>query len=141
MLQIHDARIVIDTNLWVSYFLGSETRERLHQILFDENLIILVSEALLIEISTVLGRSKFRKFFPKSDAEELDRLIRLRSELIDTHSVISYSRDKKDDFVLALCRDGKADYLLTGDVDLLVLNPFEDTQILRLTAFWNAYAQ
>lgn len=36
MLPIANSRIIIDTNLWVSYFLGYQTKDRLKQVLFDE---------------------------------------------------------------------------------------------------------
>jgi len=140
MLPIANSRIIIDTNLWVSYFLGYQTKDRLKQILFDENLSILVSPALLEEISIVLNRPKFRKYFSLDDAGELQELIRFRSKLIDVHSVITLSRDQKDDFILSLCQDGAADFLLTGDADLLVLHPLGKTQIITLTDFWGIYA-
>ncbi len=139
MLPIVNPRIVIDTNLWVSYFLGYQTQERLKQILFDESLSILVSEALLEELSLVLDRPKFRKYFSLADSEELQELIQLRSEMINANTLITLSRDQKDDFVLSLCHDGAADYLLTGDADLLVLHPFGKTQIINLTEFWMIY--
>jgi len=44
-------------------------------------------------------------------------------------------RDLKDNFLLSLAVDGKADYLLTGDNDLLALNPFKDTHIVTFSAF------
>jgi len=44
-------------------------------------------------------------------------------------------RDFKDNFLLSLAVDGKADYLLTGDNDLLALNPFKDTLIVTFSAF------
>lgn len=40
-------------------------------------------------------------------------------------------RDPKDDFLLGLIRVSKANYLITGDQDLLVLNPFEGTEIIE----------
>ncbi len=54
-------------------------------------------------------------------------------------SVESYtegaSRDKNDDFLLALAQDGQAEYLVTGDKDLLVLGSFAQTQIISLRHF------
>jgi putative PIN family toxin of toxin-antitoxin system len=140
MLQIVNPRIVIDTNLWVSYFLWHETKARLKQILFDESLTLLISEALVEEISVVLSRPKFRNYFSLDKVALLQESLRLRAELIETHSVIALSRDQKDDFMLLLCLDGAADFLLTGDADLLVMQPFGNTQILKLTEFWGLYS-
>ena len=48
-------------------------------------------------------------------------------------------RDKKDNFLLSLAKDSKADYLLTGDEDLLVIQKFDDTEILSYTEFSERY--
>lgn len=42
---------------------------------------------------------------------------------------------KKDNFLLCLARDASADYLITEDNDLLVLNPFEETEIMTMKDF------
>lgn len=46
--------------------------------------------------------------------------------------MVKASRDVKDNYLLALSFDGNADYLLTGDMDLLVLERINDTQIIKL---------
>lgn len=58
-----------------------------------------------------------------------------RGDLIAVRTEIKICRDPKDDFILSLCKDGNADYLITGDKDLLVLNPFENTKIMTITDF------
>ncbi|MFN0033826.1 MAG: putative toxin-antitoxin system toxin component, PIN family [Saprospiraceae bacterium] len=128
-------RIVLDTNLWVSYFLGAQMKERLDRILYNERFSILLSSDLFEEISGVLARPKFARYFSSEDAQLLLDALSLRSELIEVTARISLSRDQKDDFALALCQDGKADFLITGDSDLLVLHPFGYTQIVRLAEF------
>jgi predicted nucleic acid-binding protein len=50
-------------------------------------------------------------------------------------SSVTLCRDEKDNFLLSLARDAQADYLLTGDKDLLVLRTFEKTQILTIAEF------
>ncbi|MDO8365609.1 MAG: putative toxin-antitoxin system toxin component, PIN family [Saprospiraceae bacterium] len=139
MLPIPEPCLVIDTNLWVSYFLGNRTKARLDKILYNETLTILVSESLLEEMNLVLSRPKFRRYFSIEDSQELLALIRLRAKLVDVQSIVSLSRDQKDDFVLALCQDGTADFLITGDADLLVLHPFGDIQIVTLSGFCAIY--
>jgi predicted nucleic acid-binding protein len=48
---------------------------------------------------------------------------------------VQVCRDPNDDFLLALCKDGKANFLLSGDKDLLVIDVFETTQIVSLSDF------
>ena len=43
---------------------------------------------------------------------------------IDIQSVVTVCRDPKDNYLLALAKDAKADFLITGDQDLLVLKIF-----------------
>lgn len=54
-------------------------------------------------------------------------------DLIEVESIVTICRDPKDNFLLALAKDGKADYLITGDNDLLVLNKFGKTKIITIT--------
>ena len=53
--------------------------------------------------------------------------------MVKSHTNIC--RDKKDNFLLALCEDGKADYLLTGDEDLLILKKYKKTTILKIADY------
>ena len=50
-------------------------------------------------------------------------------------SKINECRDPKDNFLLSLSVDGKADFLVTGDSDLLVLEKIEKTKIVSWTEF------
>lgn len=56
-------------------------------------------------------------------------------EFIQVTTTIDLCRDPEDNFLLALAKDGRADYLLTGDNDLLVLNQFEQTKIVKISDF------
>lgn len=57
-----------------------------------------------------------------------------RATFIDVVSIIDVSIDPMDNFLLALAKDGKASYLLTGDKNLL-LKSFEDTKILTIAKY------
>ena len=63
--------------------------------------------------------------------------IRNSAESINIISNVKVCRDPKDNFLLALANDGKADYLLTGDKDLLELKKFGKTKIITITGFFN----
>ncbi|MBN2418080.1 MAG: putative toxin-antitoxin system toxin component, PIN family [Deltaproteobacteria bacterium] len=60
---------------------------------------------------------------------------RPRVEWIDVKHNFDDCRDPKDNFLLNLCVSGKADYLITGDEDLLILNPFQKTVIINYRKF------
>ena len=72
--------------------------------------------------------------------ESLMILIHRRSIFIDVTSQIALSRDTKDDYLLALSLDGNADFLITGDNDLLVLGKYQQTVIMKIADFIRQYA-
>jgi putative PIN family toxin of toxin-antitoxin system len=85
---------------------------------------------LLTEIKLVTGREKLKKYFPKESVKELIELLETISENVDIRPKHFINRDLKDNFLLDLIDFSKADYLITGDKDLLELNPFKTAQIL-----------
>ena len=133
MSKIKD-RIIIDTNLWISFLL-SKDYVKLDKLFNSENLILLFSRELLDEFVEVARRPKFKKYFSISDLNELLTEIHSRAEFIEVTSEVNLCSDEKDDFLLALAKDGNADFLVTGDNDLLELEKFEKTKILTITNY------
>jgi putative PIN family toxin of toxin-antitoxin system len=127
-------RIAIDTNLWVGYVL-SHFKSQLRVILEDENVEIITSTELTHEIFEVLSRQKFREKISHGTISVFRELYEQSVLSIDTVSIVHVCRDPKDDFLLALALDGALDFLLTLDDDLLVLNPYGQTQILKITEY------
>lgn len=86
---------------------------------------VVVSPSHLAELEDVLGRPKFRRYFTMREAERALERIRKRSHSVKTEfQVRPICRDPKDDYLLALAKAAKADLLVTGDEDLLVLKMF-----------------
>ena len=83
----------------------------------------------------MVHREKFRKYFSESDINELSVKMKKVAKIVRTKSVQTLCRDPKDNFLLELAVDGKANYLITGDDDLLVLKTFEKTKIITITEF------
>ena len=63
-------RVIIDTNLWISFLLTKEFT-RFDKIIADKELILLFSQELIDEIVEVTQRKKIRKYFPLDDIEKL----------------------------------------------------------------------
>ncbi len=127
-------RVILDTNLWIS-FLTSKDHSKLDDIIFSKKCILVFSQELLDEFLEVVRRAKFRRFFSASDIEEILETIDEYADFVDVDSDVNVCRDTKDNFLLSLAIDGKADFLLTGDQDLLALNPFQKTKIITITDF------
>ena len=127
-------RIIIDTNLWIS-FLITKDFAKLDEIIFSQKGILIFSKELLDEFIEVARRPKFRRFFSSSDIEELLETIDEFAVFIKVQTKIEVCRDPKDNFLLSLAIDGEADFLLTGDNDLLDLTKFGNTSIINISNF------
>ena len=133
-MQSKVSRIIIDTNLWIN-FLITKDLTKLDEILFSRNGILVFSQELLDEFLAVAKRPKFRRFFSSSDIEEILETIDQFADFVDVETKIEVCRDVKDNFLLSLSVDGHADYLLTGDKDLLDLIKFGETKIITISEF------
>ena len=127
-------RVIIDTNLWISFLIG-KTLNGLENALTSKQIIVLFSEDLFTELLEVLQLPKFKKYFSSATIEELIALLYDHVEWVEITCHFDACQDRKDNFLLDLAVSGQADYLVTGDADLLVLNPFHDTQILAFRTF------
>lgn len=127
-------RVIIDTNLWIS-FLITNNYTKLDEIIFSERGILVFSQELLDEFLEVARRPKFRRFFSSDDIEAILETIQEYAEFVKVKTKVDACRDPKDNFLLSLSIDGKADFLLTGDKDLLDLIRFGDTSIITISDF------
>lgn len=127
-------RVIFDTNIWISFLITNQFNF-LDNLLRNNKITLLFSQEFLEEFLEVVLRPKFQEYFTKEQVDELFYLMNDFSEKIDIHSNTEICRDKKDNFLLDLAKDGNADYLITGDKDLLVLNPFENTKIITIREF------
>lgn len=127
-------KIIIDTNLWISYLI-SKDYNKLDKLIFDSQIQILFCEELYYEIISVTSRPKLNKYFEFNDLIRLFDLFNSYGKFINVSSSVELCRDIKDNFLLVLAKDGEADYLISGDKDLLDLKQFENTLILSISDF------
>lgn len=127
-------RIIIDTNLWISFLITSDY-SKLDSLLLNQRVDLLFSKELLTEFIEVTSRPKLKKYFKASDVDDLLLSLEDRMELVEVRSQVKICRDSKDNFLLELAKDGKADYLITGDKDLLDIKAFGKTKIITISGF------
>ncbi|WP_257669930.1 putative toxin-antitoxin system toxin component, PIN family [Parapedobacter tibetensis] len=130
-------KVIFDTNVWISFLIGKRLKN-IKQYITDGQITIVTTEQLLTEIRIVTGREKLKKYFPKDSVNELIDLLETLAEKLEIKPMHFISRDPKDNFLLDLIDFSKADYLVTGDKDLLEHNPFKTAQILTPTEFEKA---
>ena len=129
-------RIIIDTNVFVIALIG-KGNPKLTEWLADKRFTVLFSNEAYKELIEVIRRPKFKKLFTETRIFELLELLDGIKEIVKTKTNTDICRDKKDNFLLNLAKDGKAQYLITEDLDLLELNSFAKTKILKYKQFVN----
>ncbi len=133
-------KIVIDTNLLVSAFVfGGLVKKKLERILTDEHIKIITSPAINAELEEVLFREKFQKFQTKIYLEAQFTAFLADASTIPITRGFNDCRDPKDNKFLDAAVSGHADFIITGDADLLVLHPFSRVKIVTITDFIEQY--
>ena len=128
-------RVVIDTNAMVSRLLlpesvpGKAIRKAVDQA------ELLVSEATLNELADVLAREKFNPYISIEERQEFLRLLGRIAEMVPIILAVYGCRDPQDDKFLEVAVNGEANMIVTGDKDLLVLNPFRGIAIVTPSAY------
>jgi uncharacterized protein len=128
-------RCVFDTNVPVSALLLPDSKPRQPLDLALENGTVLLSFATLAELYEVLGRKQFRRYFDEEDIRTFIAALTREAQWVDAAVQIRACRDPKDDMFLELAVSGHADYIVSGDSDLLALSPFQGVRILPPHAF------
>ena len=127
-------RVIVDTNCWISFLIGRHFHG-LVDLLSEEQIQLIVCDALIDEIRDVTTRPKFAKYFPSKEVESLLEFLQLVGETVNPSQQVHLCRDEADDYLLALAIEANADYLVTGDLDLLVLGKVGNCQIVNVEAF------
>ena len=127
-------KIILDTNLWIS-FLITNNFHRLDTLIENNNVTLIFSNELIEEFIDVVSRPKFKKHFSKKDIVKILEYFDQFGELIKVKSNLQICRDKKDNFLLNLSVDSNANYLITGDSDLLILKNIKKTKIITIADF------
>ncbi len=128
-------RLVLDTNVLVSAVLTPEGKPRGCLEYALERGVLLLSEQTRGELLEVLYRPRLQRYIVKSEREGVLGRVAIRAERVEVEKRIEACRDPKDDKFLEAVVSGEADYLVSGDEDLLVLHPFRGIPILTPAAF------
>ncbi|MBI4999689.1 putative toxin-antitoxin system toxin component, PIN family [Candidatus Gottesmanbacteria bacterium] len=121
-------KVVIDTNIWISaIFWGGKPRQAIET--WINNKVSLI-------VSPPLHQEFFEAISQKAKVLNLAPNFALKwFKIIDQGAILVHPKSKKDNLLLEACLEGNADYLVTGDKDLLVLKTFKTTRILAPAQF------
>ncbi len=132
-------RVVLDTNIVISFLLKKDSTpgKVVQSVIADKT--PLISDAVEKELFLRILDPKFDAYASRTLRLEFFKTFVLRSEVVITTTQIVECRDQHDNKFLELAVDGQADCIVSGDKDLLVLNPFRNIPILTAREFLNRY--
>ena len=126
-------RVILDSNIIIAAF---ATRGLCHAVfeLCLDRYEITASSFLIKEIESNLSR---KLKLPKNIRTEIVDFLYESTHQLEAPDLSSQiCRDPSDDRVLSLAKESQAEYIVTGDEDLLSLKQFESTKILSPREFW-----
>ncbi|MFN6272386.1 MAG: putative toxin-antitoxin system toxin component, PIN family [Microcystis sp.] len=128
-------RVVIDTNVFISALLNPlGTPKKVINIAVSQ-FTILQSEATYQELATRISKKKFDKYLEKDDRLDFLSSLKNRSLFVDILHETRVCSDLDDNKFLELAVSGMAQYIITGDNDLLILNTYQGIPIITPAEF------
>ena len=123
-------QVVVDTNVLVSRLLAPRSlpAQAVRKAMAEGQ--VLVSDATMLELAEVLSRSRFDRWVPRVTRVAFLRQLTENVGFVPIVEVVRACRDPRDDHVLEVAVNGRADLIVTGDEDLLALDPFRAIPIL-----------
>ncbi len=134
-------KVILDTNILLSYMLSPATPRAITTVTalcFAHDAIdLLVPPEQIEEFAAVAATKRyFRQRIPHAAIDDFVRQLRALAIMLPAlEEIASYTRDRKDDYLVAYGVVNEADYLVSGDADLLVLGQVGGLQIVDPARF------
>ncbi|MGQ0638382.1 MAG: putative toxin-antitoxin system toxin component, PIN family [Nitrososphaerota archaeon] len=125
-------RIVLDTSVLMSALISDGKPRMLLNTSIIKNHRLVLSREIVEEFVRISGEPRIRKHVEKEDIRRFLHILGTVSEIVHVISKIKISRDPQDNKILATAYDGHADYLVSGDDDLLSLNRYRGVRIVTV---------
>ena len=132
-MQNISKRVIFDSNIWISFYIGKRLNE-LRIALTHPKVKVFVCQKLLWEVKATTQKPKLLKYI-SPDRERMLLEIMQACQYVNIVEQVSISRDPNDDYLLDLAVTTDADFLVTGDKDLLVLKKYHNTNIISYSSF------
>ena len=130
-------RIVIDTNVLISgVFFGGMPRKVISAVI-NKNVTACATEKIIDEYNEIVREMISRKQ-GHLNKDILAPLVGMM-EIIEEKSKVEVCRDPDDDKFLGCAKDAKAMYIVSGDKNLLILEKFENIEIITAKEFCERY--
>jgi len=127
-------KVIVDTNIWISFLIGKNLKG-LQEYIDSQTIIIVTCNEQIQELTEVFKKPKIKKYFTPEQIGEFFELLGESSVNVIIKTKTKLCRDLKDNYLLSLAIDSNADFLITGDNDLLILTSVENTEIIKFIDF------
>ncbi len=134
-------RVLLDANIFISFLLHPQRQSpsaRLIRAALIGRYTLLLPEAMLVEFrDRVRSKPYLAGRIDPADLDDLAAILLIAAEVVPAIAapIPAITRDPKDDCLLAYAVVGEADFLVTGDEDLLALGQVGTMQIMTPRAF------
>ena len=128
-------RIILDCNIWISFLIGHQAKS-IQQILTDTRFEVYICDELLEEIHDVCSRPKIRTRISDEELDDFFHIIYAFCRMANIEQKAqSEILDPKDLYLLSLAESIEADYIVSGDADLIELKQHKTTKMMSLADF------
>ena len=136
-MKKNSVKAVVDTQLFLRAAINPNSLASKLIFDLDEMYVLVASKAIVTEARNVLYRWEIRIKFPHLTDRIAERILAAfaRAEIVEPEDVPTVSRDSKDDKFIVCAVAAKANYIVSEDKDVLVLNPYQGIQIINALDF------
>lgn len=131
-------KIIIDTNIWISFLIGKTLKE-LQKLIDNPDIEIVITKYIISEIKETFERKHLEKYFKDEQFYSFWEYLNKSSLEINVNNIPQICRDEDDNYLLAIAELTNCNFIITGDKDLLVLRQYKDTLIVRFRDFMTSY--
>lgn len=131
--MVKNLKIIIDTNIWLSYFLKKRSFEII-DLVEIHNLVLYSDIHLRNELIEVINRAKFKKYFTEQSINDALQIFDGLTTFVNTEKVYIGSPDSKDNFLFDLAFQTNSKIIVTGDRKILDFE-VKGIKIISLSSF------
>ena len=125
-------KVVLDTNIIISALIFGGKPEQIYNLVLNKQIFPLTSPILIAELTEILIK-KFK--FDLIKIKQLEKITKKYFKIVHPDETFHKLADEDDNRVLEAALEGKCDYIITGDKDLLELSFFKKIEILTADQF------
>jgi hypothetical protein len=126
---------VIDTNILISYLFGGRTISTLIDAVEQDRFVPAISSWLIDEFKNTVRKPKIARKVQITDALAFINAWADFAVFVKPRNIVTVCRDPNDNQILACALGAAADFIITGDKDLLVIEEFHGTRIVTPATF------